>query len=515
MKQADEAADVGQKRLAGIGGRVQTHFSENKRVLTFAEYMKLVEEQPRWHLRNSAQYLLDMFDFYGNEEVPHPTGNRRRFRLFDAPWDPRATRLVGQEGVQNAIYRILRNFTRQGKVDRFILLHGPNGSSKSTVTDAIARAMEDYSKQEEGALYSFNWVFPNQGVDRGGIGFSSQERKVQADESYAHLDDTAIDARLPSEQRDHPLLLIPKEIRQEMVAELMAKHDHFTPSRYLLEGNLCHRSKMIYEALLGAYEGDYLRVLRHVQVERFYVSRRYRVAAARVEPQLAVDARMQQVTADRSLAALPTALQNVALYEADGQLVAGNRGVIDFADLFKRPPEAFKYLLTCVEEGRVALDQANLFLDIVFMGSVNETHLNAFMQSPEWMSYKARMELVRVPYLRDYQQEQGIYAQQMGEVEAGKHMPPTRSAWPRCGRCSRACTGPSTSATVRRWWSWSRSSHPATRRRSMPRGASRRGSRARAPRPCARCSPRSGTSPTRISSTRDARAPHHARCAPR
>ncbi|MBW2731045.1 MAG: serine protein kinase PrkA [Deltaproteobacteria bacterium] len=424
MRQQEDGNVTSTGRLQAMGGRVQDHFSENKRVLTFAEYLSLVEAQPRCHLRNSAQYLLDMFDFYGSEEIPHPTGPRRRFHLFDAPWQPHPRRLVGQEGVQNAIYRILSNFTRQGTVDRVILLHGPNGSSKSTVTDCIARAMEDYSTGDEGALYSFNWVFPSQSVDRSGIGFSSERRETKADESYAHLDEDVIDARLPSEQRDHPLLLIPKELRQELIADLVKKVDGFTPSRYLLEGNLCHRSKKIYEALLGAYEGDYLRVLRHVQVERFYVSRRYRVAAARVEPQLAVDARMQQVTADRSLSALPTALQNVALYEADGQLVAGNRGLIDFADLFKRPPEAFKYLLTCVEEGRVALDPANLFLDLIFIGSVNETHLNAFMQGPEWMSYKARMELVRVPYLLDYQEEQGIYNQQLGEVEAGKHIAP-------------------------------------------------------------------------------------------
>ena len=63
MKEKDESAAGSMQRLQQIGGRVQEHFAENKRVLTFAEYMGLVETQPRRHLRNSAQYLLDLFDF--------------------------------------------------------------------------------------------------------------------------------------------------------------------------------------------------------------------------------------------------------------------------------------------------------------------------------------------------------------------------------------------------------------------------------------------------------------------
>ena len=49
-------------------------------------------------------------------------------------------------------------------------------------------------------------------------------------------------------------------------------------------------AQVIYTALLGVNGGDYLKVLRHVQVERFYVSRRYQVATCAVEPQMSVDA---------------------------------------------------------------------------------------------------------------------------------------------------------------------------------------------------------------------------------
>src|SRR5206468_10171663 len=92
----------------------------------------------------------------------------------------------------------------------------------------------------------------------------------------------------------------------------------FDPSDYIRFGDLGHKNKQIFEALLVAYKGDYLKVLRHIQVERFYISRRYRQAAVTVEPQLAVDAQGRQLTIDRSLSGLPSALQSLSLHEYSG-----------------------------------------------------------------------------------------------------------------------------------------------------------------------------------------------------
>jgi serine protein kinase len=251
--------DAAASYLKQIGAAVQQDFVSNRRVLSFGEYLSLVREAPLVQLRNSAQYLLDMFEHYGTEEVRHPTGMLRRFRLFDLPWEQGRGRLVGQEEVQNRIYRLLDGFARQGRVDRCILMHGPNGSSKSTISDILAQGMENYSTLDEGALYRFSWVFPTQSVERSGIGFSAAgEQVLGAGDSYAHLDESAVDSRLPCELRDHPLLLIPKHLRRPLVEELVKKAQPthgFTASTYLLEGDLCHKCKQVFEALLVAYEG--------------------------------------------------------------------------------------------------------------------------------------------------------------------------------------------------------------------------------------------------------------------
>ena len=316
--------------------------------------------------------------------------------------------------MQGAVYRLVSNFAREGRTNRLILLHGPNGSAKSTLVACLQRALEHYSTLDEGALYRFNWIFPSQRVAKGGIGFGGG--------GPAEAGGVARQLRLPRGRPDRgqdrrraarppdPAAAAEQAPRACSTSAWRGEDSRgFRPAHQLINGDLSHRNRQIFEALLSSYHGDIAKVLRHVQVERFFVSRRYRQAVATVEPQLAVDARSRQLTMDRSLSSLPPALQSLTLYEVQGELVDGNRGVLDFADLLKRPLESFKYLLGTVEQGRTSIDVAVLEVDTVFIASSNEGYLAAFKELPEFQSFKGRMELVRAPYLLDYRQEQKIY----------------------------------------------------------------------------------------------------------
>lgn len=413
--------------LSELGEEIRDQFTVKRRVLSFAEYLELVAEHPARQLRSAPQYALGAFDYYGAEEVAYPWGTVRRFKLFDCPWADGRDRLIGQEEVQNQVYRALSNFVHEGTSNKLILLHGPNGSAKSTLVRCVGRALQHYSTLDEGALYRFNWIFPADKIARAGIGFSgsTQYDKDQAD-TYAYLPDELIDAKLGDELRDHPMFLIPGPRRARMMAEMLAgaEHHEFDLSDYLAHGRLSHKNRAIYEALLASYQGDYIKVLRHVQVERFFIRHRYREGYVTVEPQLSVDASERQVTMDRSMSSLPAALTSVSLYEYGGEVVDANRGLIEYSDLLKRPIEAYKYLLSTVERGSLSLPNANLFLDLVFIGSSNEVHLSAFKEIPEFQSFKGRLELVRVPYLLDFEQEQRIYQQRIREAAGRRHVAP-------------------------------------------------------------------------------------------
>ena len=411
--------------ITSVADSVEKRFQRGRRVLSFSEYLELFATDPVRYSRDASRYLRDAFEHYGTSEVEHPWGKFTRWKLFDLPWEqpvamnasnekpnllPRGA-LVGQEHVQEEIHRVLSNFAREGRPNRLLLLHGPNGSAKSTIVGCLIRALEDYSSLDEGALYRFNWVFPSNKTIRGSLGFGQGQTAPTKDgvaTSYAHLHDDQIDAKLLVEVRDHPLFLFPVADRRVLL-EKLSKETGDPPSEWILRGQLSHKSQQVFEALLASYQGSYTEVLKHVQVERYFISQRYRVGAVTIGPQMSVDAAERQITADRSLSALPASLQAITLYEAKGELIEAAGGLLEFSDLLKRPLDAFKYLQLSVETGEVSLSQQNVQLNCVMMGSANELHLDAFREHPEFASFRGRMELVRVPYLRNYKHEQAIY----------------------------------------------------------------------------------------------------------
>src|SRR5450432_2753170 len=139
--------------LKSVGTEVKTAFVQDRTILSFDQYLELFDRDPSHQARNAAQYLKDVFDHYGVVDVQTPVGKVRRFKRFDCEFAGGAGRIAGQEEIQAGIYRVLQNFVRHGAVDKLILLHGPNGSAKSSLVAAMQAATEDYSRKPEGALY--------------------------------------------------------------------------------------------------------------------------------------------------------------------------------------------------------------------------------------------------------------------------------------------------------------------------------------------------------------------------
>jgi serine protein kinase len=363
--------------------------SKVREIFSFDEYMQIFENTAPQELRNTAVYLRDMFNFYGKDD-------QGRFNLFRKD-HPNAPAVSGQRKVQERIFQNLEYFTEEGFNNKFILLVGPNGSSKSSIVKKMMKAAEDYSHSDEGALYSFSWIFPIDNYVKGNVGLADS-KKDRTMNSYAHLEDSEISAILTSELKDHPILLIPKKARQKLIEKLLAKHPERLQNiknSYLYNGDLSKRNHLIFDALYKNFKGDITEILKHIRVERIYIDKRYSTGAATIEPQLHVDAKLQQITMDRRLANLPPSLQSLNLFHMDGEIVLANRGILEFSDLLKRPLDTFKYLLMTMESKTVNLQGILTELDIFFIGSSNEVHFNAFRQHPDFNSFKGRFNFIK------------------------------------------------------------------------------------------------------------------------
>ena len=151
-------------QVNAIAEQVEQRFRAGRRVLSFAEFLELFDAEPVRYSRDASRYLRDVFDHYGTTTVVHPWGEFTRFKLFDLPWEPaageraRASRRARASTAlprarSSARSRCRRRSTarsptssREGRPNRLVLLHGPNGSAKSTIAPCMmagARALLD------------------------------------------------------------------------------------------------------------------------------------------------------------------------------------------------------------------------------------------------------------------------------------------------------------------------------------------------------------------------------------
>lgn len=426
-----------QNLINDLSSGYQDTYRQNKVILSFSQFIDLVYQSPRRFVRNALDYLIDTIEFFKTQDVIYPGFDAiSRYRIFDLGTE-KGVPIIGGERAQREMMQILKSFSRLGHASRLILLHGPNGSAKTSTIDAIAHGMQSYSHTDEGAVYRFNWVFPedrdnlpSSRGDSGKIGFAHDHHGGKDfPDSFALLDDQKISARLVSEYKENPLFLLPQPQRESLLRAWIARDEGCDPERVvlppaLLSSGLSKKNQQIFENLLNAYGGDLSRVYAHVQVERFFFSRQYRVGISTVEPQMSVDAHEKQVTLDKNYQNLPTVLHTISFYQAEGELVEANRGLLEFSDLLKRPIEAFKYLLSAVEKSSINLHSGTAHLDLVFMGTSNEKHLDAFKTAADFASFKGRMDLITVPYLLLPDEEAKIYAHDIEAIEKVKPIAP-------------------------------------------------------------------------------------------
>ena len=340
-----------------------------------------------------------------------------------------AAAVYGQDRTIKEVINILESFQEEGINNKFILLVGPNGSAKSSFVKKMMKGMEVYSEKEEGSIYTFSWIFPIESHTKGSLGLSQQAFSSQNGHlsSYAYLDDKEISAILPSDLKDNPILLVPTEHRRNIIDNLLSDDPEYlkiVKKTSIYNGDMSKRNKMVYDALLKNYKGNHRDVLKHVRVEKFNISKRYSHGAVTIEPQLHVDAQMQQITMDKRLASLPPSLQSLNLFQMQGQLTMSNRGILEFSDLLKRPLDTYKYLLQTMETSNINLNGILTELDIFFIGTSNEIHLNAFKQHPDYNSFRGRFKFIRAPYLLNFFEEQKIYETQVKSLSLKSHFDP-------------------------------------------------------------------------------------------
>ena len=139
-------------------------------ILTYADYLDILDKNFMNECRPSYEYIMDMLEYFGKN-------SDGSFKLFEKAF-PDSPAVYGQIKVQQSIFQNLINFSEEGFNNKFLLLVGPNGSSKSSIVKKLVKGLEEYSETENGKLYSFSWIFPIETYVKGTLGLNVSTRET-------------------------------------------------------------------------------------------------------------------------------------------------------------------------------------------------------------------------------------------------------------------------------------------------------------------------------------------------
>ena len=362
---------------------------------SFAEYLDLVQAKPQI-TRSAYQRLYDMILEDGSYQVDGAKG-LIRYRFFDDPHNGGEDAIFGLTRPLTELVNVFKSAAlRYGAERRVLLLHGPVGSSKSTIARLLKRGLQRYSRTENGAVYTFGW--------------REEDGSVTWDPMHGE-----------------PLQLVPQANREEVCKFLNAgrgeKDFHVS-----IDGDVCPLSRWYFKERLQQYDGDWTRVLETVVVRRLFLSEQDRVGIGTFQPKDEKNQDSTELTGDinyRKIAEYGTESDPRA-FNFDGEFNVANRGLIEFIEVLKLDVAFLYDLLGASQEHKIKPKKfAQTDIDTVIIGHTNEPEYKK-LQSNEFMeALRDRTIKIDVPYVTVLNEEIKIYEKDYNpERVRGKHIAP-------------------------------------------------------------------------------------------
>lgn len=356
---------------------------------TFAEYLELVKANPKV-TRNAFQRMYDMIVEAGTEEYTDFKKSVVRYKFFDDAKNNGKDAVFGLDVPLMKLVNVLKAAALgYGTEKRVILLHGPVGSAKSTICRLIKKGVENYSRTEAGALYTFEWVDEKEELDN----LFGKGIKV-----------------FPSPMHEEPLLLIPEEMRASVCEALnKGQEGNF---RIAIEGELCPPSRYIFKVLMERYHGDLNKVYSHVRVKRLFLSESDRVGIGTFQPKDEKNQDSTELTGDinyRKIAEYGSDSDPRA-FNFDGEFNVANRGVIEFVEVLKLDVAFLYDLLGASQEHRIKPKKfAQTHIDEVIIGHTNEPEYRRLQDNEFMEALRDRTVKIDIPYITRWKDEINIY----------------------------------------------------------------------------------------------------------
>jgi serine protein kinase len=391
------SATMGKAILANI--RQHLNLSEYRKTHwegSFEEYLDIVVQHPEV-TRTAYQRLYDMILGHGTEDLYENKEKVIRFKFFTEYATKHGDAIFGLDRPLMQLVNAFKSAARgYGTERRVLLLHGPVGSSKSTIARLLKRGLEDYSRSDQGMLFSFYWKMPEGGKQK-------------------------------CPMHEDPLNLMPKELRASVLAKLNADHKPPAPE-ISIRGDLCPFCRQMYNERLAKADGDWARMLEEVVVYRLILSEQDRIGVGTFQPKDEKNQDSTELTGDinyRKIAEYGSDSDPRA-FNFDGELNIANRGLVEFIEVLKLDVAFLYDLLGASQEHKIKPKKfAQTDIDEVILGHTNEPEYRRLQNNEFMEALRDRTVKIDIPYVTRLRDEIKIYEKDFNpERVKGKHIAP-------------------------------------------------------------------------------------------
>jgi serine protein kinase len=363
---------------------------------SFDEYLDIVGEHPEV-TRTAYMRLYDMILSHGTEEVYEQKEKITRYKFFT---DFAARHGDAIYGLDRPLMHLANAFMSAAKgygtEKRVLLLHGPVGSSKSTIARLLKKGLEEYSRTDQGMLFSYKWK-----------GEGGQWHKCPMHED--------------------PLHLVPIDLRATLVTRL---NEGRAPNekKVLIQGDMCPFCRQMYNERLAKYDGDWSRMIDEVRAYRLILSEQDRIGIGTFQPKDEKNQDSTELTGDinyRKIAEYGTDSDPRA-FNFDGELNIANRGLVEFIEVLKLDVAFLYDLLGASQEHKIKPKKfAQTDIDEVILGHTNEPEYRRLQNNEFMEALRDRTVKIDVPYVTRLRDEVRIYEKDFNADRVkGKHIAP-------------------------------------------------------------------------------------------
>jgi predicted Ser/Thr protein kinase len=308
--------------------------------ISLGEYVDRLLEEPGIG-SHSAKYLLEAIECYGTRTVVEEGEEKERYRFFDDPANDGEHAVLGNTEVLNGFVDTVRSIaSERGKEEKIVWIEGPTATGKSEFKRCLVNGLREYSKTDEGRRYTVEWNVS-----------SVREWGSEDDENWYE-----------SPTQAHPLLVFPREIREDILAEVNGRSDDHIDIR--VDGELDPFSREAYDFLERMYRRKGTRDLfsavtdeRHLRVKNYVVDHGKGVGVLHSEDSGPPKQRLVGTWMEGMLQKLDSrGRKNPQAFSYDGVLSQGN-SLLTVVEDAAQHADLLQQLLNVADEGAVKLDK--------------------------------------------------------------------------------------------------------------------------------------------------------------